>query len=147
MLSQAVGYAISALSCIAGAGGKPMLVKEVADGTGVPGPYLAKIVQALARKGLVLTQRGVGGGVTLTRPATQISLFEVCAALNDPAIECRCMLGTAECTDERACPAHEFWTRQRDTLHGFLRSTSVADFAAFELRRRLKGDLGNSRPA
>jgi len=140
VLCQAVGYAASALGHIASAGGKPVLVKEIADAARLPAPYLAKIIQTLARKGLVITQRGVGGGVILSRPASEISMFELCVALDDPVVKFSCMLGTAECSDERACPAHKFWTRQRANLHDYLNSMTVADVAAFETRRRWQRD-------
>jgi Rrf2 family transcriptional regulator, iron-sulfur cluster assembly transcription factor len=136
MLSQAVGYAASALGYVAAAGGKSVLVKEIAEAAEIPAPYLAKIIQSLARKGLVNTQRGIGGGVVLARPADQISLFELCVALDDPAVQQRCMLGTAACSDERACPAHRFWTVQRGKNMEFLQRMTVADVAAFETKRR-----------
>jgi Rrf2 family protein len=138
MLSQGVGYAIQALGHIAAAGGKPVLVKEIAEAAGIPGPYLAKIVHSLAKRGVLLTQRGVGGGVTLARPATSISLYDLCEAMDDPVIQLRCMLGTATCSDERACPAHKFWTASRNRVIEFLKTTLVADVAAFETRRRWK---------
>ena len=136
MVSQAVGYAATALGYVAAAGGRPVLVKDIAQAAQIPAPYLAKIVQALARKGLVRTQRGIGGGVSLSRPAEGISLFELCQALDDPAVQQRCMLGTAQCSDERACPAHRFWTAQRARHLEFLQKMTVADVAAFETKRR-----------
>lgn len=145
MMSQAVGYAASALGHIAAAGGKPVLVKEVADAAEIPAPYLAKIIQTLARKGLVVTQRGIGGGVTLARPPADISLFELCVALDDPAVLERCMLGTAICSDERACPAHKFWAVERARIHAYLKSMTVADVAAFETRRHWSGRPDESR--
>jgi len=149
MLSQAVGYASTALGLIAGAGGKPVLIKEIARAADIPAPYLAKIVNSLARRGIVSTQRGIGGGVTLARGATDVSLFDLCVALDDPIVMTRCMLGTAECSDERACPAHEFWKAQREQQLAFLKTTSVADIAAFEARRRWKqsGDAQQSASA
>ncbi|MBL9031733.1 MAG: Rrf2 family transcriptional regulator [Phycisphaerae bacterium] len=139
MMSQAVGYAATALGFVAAAGGRPALVKDIADATGIPAPYLAKIVQSLARRGIVSTQRGVGGGVLLARPAAEISLYDLCVALGDPAVESRCMMGTAACSDERACPCHSFWTKHRAASIEFLRSQTVADVAAFETRRRWRG--------
>lgn len=138
MLSQASGYAATALGYVAAAGGKPMLVKEIAEAAGVPPSYLAKIVQNLAKREIVTTQRGIGGGVTLARAADQITLYDICVALDDPAVEERCMLGTATCSDERACPAHRFWSASRGKCIDFLRQTTLSDIAAFELRRRLK---------
>ncbi|GJQ28125.1 MAG: putative HTH-type transcriptional regulator [Phycisphaerae bacterium] len=138
MLSQSVGYAITALGYTAAAGGKPVLVKDIAQAADIPPAYLAKIIHALGKRGIVTTQRGIGGGVTLARPGTDISLFELAKALDDPVVEPRCMLGNALCSDERSCPAHAYWTVQRERIHQFLKSTSVADVAAFEARRRWK---------
>jgi len=137
MLGQASGYAATALGYVAAAGGQSVLVREIAEGCGIPSAYLAKIVHQLAKRGLVLTQRGVGGGVTLARRAAEITLMDVCCALGDPILEARCMLGVAQCSEERACPAHEFWTEQRVRLLEFLERTTVADIASFEARRRL----------
>jgi Rrf2 family transcriptional regulator, iron-sulfur cluster assembly transcription factor len=154
MLSQAVGYAATALSHVAAAGGKPLLVKEIAEAADMPAPYLAKIIQSLARKGIVNTQRGIGGGVTLGRAADSITLYELAVALDDPCVQTRCMLGVDECSDERACPCHKFWTQQRGRAVEFMHATTVADMAAFEARRRVKASIsaktpsaGNSTPA
>jgi Rrf2 family transcriptional regulator, iron-sulfur cluster assembly transcription factor len=135
MLSQAVGYAVTAMGHIASAGGNSVLVREVADAAEIPAPYLSKIINSLARRGLVITQRGVGGGVTLAKAATEISMYDVCVALDDPIVRPACMLGTAECSDERACPAHKFWTSTRAKVIEFLQATNVADIASFESKR------------
>lgn len=135
MLSQAVGYAVTAMGHIAAAGGNPVLVREIADAAEIPAPYLAKIINSLARRGLVNTQRGVGGGVTLARAPAEISMFDVCVALDDPIVRPACMLGTAECSDDRACPAHKFWKGTRAKVLDFLQATNVADIAAFESKR------------
>lgn len=136
MLGQATGYATVALGYLATAGGKPLLVKEIAEACEIPGPYLAKIINSLRRVGLVETQRGVGGGVTLARQPQQISLYSVAELLCDPICNQRCMLGVSQCSDERACPAHKFWTEHRTSAIAFLQRTTVADIALFETRRR-----------
>lgn len=146
MLSQAVGYAATALSHVAAAGGKPLLVKEIADAASMPAPYLAKIVQQLAKKGIVSTQRGIGGGVTLARAAGELTLYELAVALDDPCVQTRCMLGTAACSDDRACPCHKFWQAQRARAIEFLHQTTVADMAAFEARRRMKSTKPDGMP-
>lgn len=136
MLSQAVGYAASALGYVAAAEGKPVLVREIADACAIPAPYLSKIIHALAKQGLVITQRGVGGGVVLARDPNTISLYDLCRALGDCAAEERCMLGTAACSDRRSCPAHEFWCEHREKLMAFLKATSVAEIGSFEAEHR-----------
>lgn len=136
MMSQASGYAATALGYVAAAGGKAVLVKEMAESSDIPPSYLAKIVNSLARKGLVVTQRGIGGGVVLARKATEITLHDICVALDDPSVQAKCILGTAECSDERACPAHRFWVAHREQYTAYLRQMTLADVASFELRRR-----------
>jgi Rrf2 family protein len=136
MLSQPTAYAASALAFIAATGGKPVGVKAIAEACDIPSAYLAKIINTLARKNLVTTQRGVGGGVVLARGPQEILLHDLCSALDDPLIHPRCMLGNAVCSGDRACPAHEFCTSYRGKLTEFLHKTTIADIAAFETKRR-----------
>ena len=137
-MTQSTGYAITALGHVATVPERSLLIKDIAEATGLPQPYLAKIIHTLARRGLVTTRRGVGGGVALARPAASISLFEIAAAMDDPLLEERCMLGPTACSDQRACPAHDFWSQHRRAQIDFLNQRSLADVAAFELRERAR---------
>lgn len=148
-LAQGSGYATLALGYIASAAGKPVLVRAVAEACDLPAPYLSKIINRLSRAGLVNTQRGVHGGVVLARDATDITLRDVCVALDDPVIAKRCLLGTEECSDERACPAHEFSTEMRTKMLDYLENTTIADISAFEINRRwadAKSHQSNGEP-
>ncbi len=136
MLSQTTGYAITALGHLADCGNHPCLIKDIAEATGLPHAYLAKIINSLARKGLILTQRGIGGGAELAKSARQISLYDVALALDEPLLQEKCMFGTSHCSDERACPAHEFWKVQREKQITFLKTHSLEDIAEFERRRK-----------
>ena len=135
-MTQSTGYAITALGHVASSGSRAMLIKAIAVATDLPQPYLAKIIHTLARRGLVVTRRGVGGGVSLARPPEEITLLDIATALDDPLLDQRCMLGAAVCSDERACPAHAFWTVYRQEQIDFLRRTTLADIAAFELSQQ-----------
>ena len=139
MLAPSTGYAATALGCITAMNGQPVLVKEIAEACSLPAPYLAKIIHTLARKGIVTTQRGVGGGVALAADPDKLSLYDVCVALDDPITQKKCMLGTAECSDERACPAHQFWSSHRAAQLRFLETTTIGQLAAFELKRMWNG--------
>lgn len=146
MLSQSVGYAATALAAIASDGDRPMLVKDIAERCDIPPAYLAKIINTLARKGIVVTQRGIGGGVSLARDPRRMSLLELCEAMDDPITQVKCFLGNAECSDERSCPAHTFWNAHRERVIAFLRGTTVADIAAFERERQSKGVPARAKP-
>jgi Rrf2 family iron-sulfur cluster assembly transcriptional regulator len=141
MLSASACYAVKALAYLASGRPASISVRDVAEATGIPSAYLAKIVNQLARKGLVVTQRGVGGGVAAApgRPLAALTLHDLCVALDDPIVEQRCLIGQVECSDERACPAHAFWSPQRERLLHFLRRTTVRDVARFETGKPAKG--------
>lgn len=136
MLTQATGNAASALGYLAAVGGGPELVKAIAEACEIPAPYLAKIVNTLARASVVSTQRGIGGGVTLVADPEKITIYDLCEVMSDPITQPRCMLGAGQCSDERACPAHRFAVSQREKTLAFLHETTIADIAAFEAKRR-----------
>ena len=73
-LSQTTGHAVRALTCLAGRVNPPVSIKDLAAWSGVPQPYLAKIVKKLNNAGIIESKRGAGGGVWLARPAKLISL-------------------------------------------------------------------------
>lgn len=136
MLSQAVGYAATALGCVAAMDGEPVLIRTIARQKRIPRAFLAKIINRLARKRFVRTRRGLGGGVVLSRPAREITLFDLCVVFDDSIMEPRCLWGFGRCGGNPACPAHGFCQAHRAEEIGFLRRTTIADLAAFELRRK-----------
>jgi Rrf2 family iron-sulfur cluster assembly transcriptional regulator len=62
----------------------PTSVRDIAERTGLPQPYLEQILLALKGAGLVRSKRGVGGGYVLARPPDQIQLSEVISAVDGP---------------------------------------------------------------
>ncbi len=129
MLNQTTEYAVRTLAFLATQDTALVSVQTISRETGLPAPSLGKVVHAMARRHLVTTRRGPGGGVRLARPVAQITLYDVCRALDDPLTSERCMLGDAPCSEERRCPGHEFCTTFRASQADFLRSVSVLDIA------------------
>jgi Rrf2 family protein len=62
----------------------PTSVRDIAERTGLPQPYLEQILLALKGAGLVRSKRGVGGGYVLARPAADIKLSEIISAVDGP---------------------------------------------------------------
>lgn len=131
-LNQTTGYAILALGLLEGPGGKPLLVRDLAKGTGIPKPYLSKMIHELAGKGLVETRRGAGGGVLLARPAGEITLIDVARAVTGREMRFPCLLGLRECSSERACPLHANWMETVESIYHSLCRTSLADASTFQ---------------
>ena len=62
----------------------PTSVRDIAERTAIPQPYLEQILLALKGAGLVRSKRGVGGGYVLARPPSAIRLSEILAAVDGP---------------------------------------------------------------
>jgi Rrf2 family protein len=62
----------------------PTSVRDIADRTGLPQPYLEQILLALKGAGLVRSKRGVGGGYVLARPPEEITLSQIVSAVDGP---------------------------------------------------------------
>jgi len=78
-------YAARALLSLALHGkDRPTSVKEIAERTSLPQPYLEQILLAVKGAGLVRSKRGVGGGYVLARAAEDITLAEIVAAVDGP---------------------------------------------------------------
>ena len=77
MISQAAEYSLRAMTCLARSPATPLTNQQIADRTRIPSGYLAKILQALVRAGLVSSQRGPNGGFVITADANQVTLLDV----------------------------------------------------------------------
>jgi len=80
-------YACRALLSLAlHEGGAPTSVRDIADRTGLPQPYLEQILLALKGAGLVRSKRGVGGGYVLAGPPSGITLGQIVSAVDGPIV-------------------------------------------------------------
>lgn len=79
--------------------------EDIAKSAKVPAAYLAKILQSLNRAGLVIAQKGLGGGYVLNKPSDQISLFDIINAVDPFTRINKCPLGIAK--HEMLCPLHQ----------------------------------------
>jgi Rrf2 family protein len=103
---------------------------RIAQDIHAPQNYLAKLLQALARAGLVQSQKGLGGGFRLARPPRQIALFDVVEPIEQISRWSGCILGRPECSDEAPCAIHNRWKHVRNAYLRMLKGTTVADLVA-----------------
>ncbi|MFP7674473.1 Rrf2 family transcriptional regulator [Marivita sp. S0852] len=129
-LTSFTDYGLRMLMRMASAPERAFSTAELADEFGLSRNHLSKIMQQLARAGIVVTRRGGGGGARLARPAADLKLGQLIAVLeaDQPIVEC---FGTGEtrCTINTQC---RLKTRLRAAENAFIahldRST-LADIA------------------
>ncbi|MDQ7007343.1 MAG: Rrf2 family transcriptional regulator [Acidobacteriota bacterium] len=126
MISQTAEYALRAVVCLAGDPAGPLTTQEIALRTQVPAGYLAKVLQGLAKAGLVSGQRGPSGGFTLSRPLTEITVLDVLDAV-DPLKRIRsCPLGIPA-HREHLCSLHRRLDAAMASAEESFRKTTIAD--------------------
>lgn len=129
VISQTAEYALRAVAALAGNPDEPMVTQRLADTTKVPAGYLSKVLQSLGRAGLVHSTRGVGGGFVLTRPATEITIYDIVQAV-DPVQRIRtCPLGLAA-HGVRLCPLHKRLDDAMRQVEDAFRNSNLAEILA-----------------
>jgi Rrf2 family protein len=127
MLSRSTRIGIAALSALAEGS---RTAAEISRRRRITPAYLAKVLTALARHGLIRGRRGPGGGYLLTRPPERISLLDIASCFESVERASMCPLGRkSPCSTRRPCALHgpfqEMWQAQT----AFLAGTTLAGFA------------------
>ncbi|HVB18985.1 MAG TPA: Rrf2 family transcriptional regulator [Acidimicrobiales bacterium] len=110
----------------------PTSVRDLAERTGLPQPYLEQILLSLKGVGLVLSKRGVGGGYVLARPAESITLAEIVAAVDGPisAGDFGEPHQDGACDHEGQCVLLGVWADVGNHMREHLSSFTLADMVA-----------------
>ncbi len=101
-------------------------VREIAKRTGLPEPYLAKIIRQLVSAGLVRAFRGPGGGITLSRPPRAITLWDILRTIEGSPETEPCVLGLQACSEQTPCPVHHQFAPIRADTRRLLEETTLA---------------------
>jgi Rrf2 family transcriptional regulator, nitric oxide-sensitive transcriptional repressor len=129
MMTQTVEYALRAVTTLAYHEGEPATTEGVAEMTKVPVAYLAKILQGLAKAGIIRTQRGVGGGVALAKPASELTILDVVNAVEPIRRYKTCPLGI-QSHGSRLCPLHARLDKSLADLEAAFGGVTLADIIA-----------------
>lgn len=107
-------YAVVALVELAGAGERPMPVKELAERRNIPDQFLEQLFSTLRRAGLLTSRRGSKGGYILARPAGEVTVLEVVQALDGKV-------------GQEADEAGGIWAEGVRALRGVFGETTIQD--------------------
>jgi Rrf2 family iron-sulfur cluster assembly transcriptional regulator len=110
----------------------PTSVRDIAERTGLPQPYLEQILLALKGAGLVRSKRGVGGGYILAHAPEDITLAQIVSAVDGPIV-----VGdfgephtNGACDHEGQCVLLSIWGHVGEHMRELLEGSTLADIAA-----------------
>jgi FeS assembly SUF system regulator len=98
----------------------------ISAATGIPEPTVAKVLKAMAGKGLVASLRGARGGYRLSRALSAIAVAEVIEAMDGPIALTACVDGGG-CETQCLCPMRGRWDPVNAAIRGALTGISLAD--------------------
>lgn len=129
MISQTAEYALRAVTHLAFNANVPQTNKQISVSTHVPMPYLSKVLQALARAGLIRSQRGLHGGFTLAKTAEELTVYSIIEAV-DPLPRIRtCPLGL-KAHGVNLCPLHRRLDEAMAFVETAFKESTIADLLA-----------------
>ncbi|MCT8340643.1 Rrf2 family transcriptional regulator [Flavobacteriaceae bacterium TK19130] len=99
-------------------------LKEIAKAIDSPEAFTAKILQELARSGVVKSKKGPNGGFFVEEDH-RILLGDIVEAIDGDSVFRGCGLGLSECSDEKPCPLHEDFLEIREGLREMLETVTI----------------------
>lgn len=100
---------------------------DIARDQQVPKALIPKILQAMARKGIITTTSGRHGGAVLSRDPKEITIYDLIEAIDGPPTLARCLKSEGVCPREGVCPVHPFWAKTRKQFVKMLKDANIAD--------------------
>lgn len=129
-ITREADYGILLMTGLAQAEGQPRSAAALAQQRRLPLPMVSKILKALARAGLLRSQRGAQGGYSLARPAGTISAADIIGALEGPLAITECSTDTHEaCARQEHCEVSNHWPRINQAIYTALQSISLEEMS------------------
>lgn len=133
MLSNTCKYAIRSLIYLANYSTpeKKIGIKRISDDLQIPSPFLGKILQSLAREGILSSIKGPHGGFSLGKKPEEISLFDIVVYIDGEDYFNNCIIRLEPCScyaeEITTCPVHKRFSHLRGDVIAFYQDTSLAD--------------------
>jgi len=126
-LTKKADYALMAMKHLAEhASEGSRSAKDVADAFGIPPEALAKILQRLAKAGLLQSHHGINGGYVLARAAHTISAFEVIEAIDGPLFITSCITQRGNCDQTDRCNIREPLRKVNESIEAVLKRIKIS---------------------
>jgi FeS assembly SUF system regulator len=131
-LSKKADYALMAmkhLACKTEAGSASTSAREIAEQYDIPIELMAKVLQRLARSGLLTSHQGTRGGYTLSKSTVSISVADIIQAIDGPLTVTACSTQDEQCDQFTKCNIRDPLWRIKDRILASLAECSLAEIS------------------
>ena len=125
-LSKKADYALIAVRHLATHGVQSHSAADIAEVYGISPQLLAKVLQRLAKHGVVTARHGSSGGYQLARHPKDISALEVISAVDGPMMITSCVTSHGACGQSTTCTVREPLRKVNESIVQVLRAVSIS---------------------
>ena len=130
-LSKKADYALIAMKHLAiRPDAASISAREIAEQYDIPIELMAKVLQRLARRGLLTSHQGTRGGYRLARPAGVISVADIIQAIDGPLTVTACSTDAENCDQYNTCSVRDPLWRIKDRILSALATCSLQEISA-----------------
>jgi Rrf2 family protein len=108
-------------------------IKKISEELNLPGPFLGKIMQSLAKHKILNSIKGPNGGFSLAKQASQISLYDIVEIIDGTDVFDECLIGVKICENNpeyaKLCPFMKKSHKVREKLKETFKEQTIGDFA------------------
>jgi Rrf2 family protein len=133
MLSKSCRYAIRAVLYLASqpeSAGKTG-IKKISYDLDLPSPFLAKILQQLAKRKILSSTKGPHGGFSLLKDPKKVTLYDIVITIDGDEVFTDCIMHHGTCpgadTGKKHCPLHEDYSKTRNDRMNLFRDKTIYD--------------------
>jgi Rrf2 family transcriptional regulator, iron-sulfur cluster assembly transcription factor len=133
MLSNTCRYAVRATIYLAvnASDGRKIGIKKISEDLDIPTPFLGKILQMLAKRGILSSTKGPHGGFGIGKDPNKTTLFEIVDIIDGDDLFNRCLIGVRSCKDEDKppCAIHDEYVQIREEIKKLAETASIQNLA------------------
>jgi Rrf2 family protein len=136
MLSNSCRYAIRALVYLAN---QPEVsentgIRKISQDLNLPTPFLAKILQQLAKQKILISVKGPNGGFSLKMDPGKVTVLDIIKIIDGSDVLTNCVMHNDSCggveEEKRFCPIHEGYNKARTELVNLFGNSTIADLVS-----------------
>ena len=129
-LSKKADYALMAMKHLAvRPDAASVSAREIAEQYDIPVELMAKVLQRLARRGLLTSHQGTHGGYRLARPSAVISVADIIQAIDGPFTVTACSTEAENCDQYEKCSVRDPLWRIKDRILAALATCSLQEIS------------------